>query len=330
MTDTVRLACVGLGWFGNVLAEAAVGAGARVVGGYARSETSREAFVASHGGRSFDSYEQILDAPDVDGVLLATPHSTHADQVVAAASAGKHVFVEKPFTLTVDSGERALAAARQAGIVLQVGHNQRRQPANRRLRELIDGGAMGTVTMIETHQSIPKALAWPSGYWRANHFESPLGGMASLGVHMIDTMLYLMGPIDRVFTFSRPILDDPPVDHATTLVFEFAAGPLGYLGTSFVVPRATSVVVRGTLATAVNDENGARFYMQGPQESSLQSQVVDTIDTVADEIAEFIRSIRGEARPETGGVEALRVIAVLEAAMTSKRSGRAETIREVE
>jgi predicted dehydrogenase len=278
MTDNVRLACVGLGWFGNVLADAVVAAGGEIAGG-----------------------------------------------VVAAASAGKHVFVEKPFTLTVDSGTRAIVAARDAGIVLQVGHNQRRQPANRRLKELIDTGAMGTVTMIETHQSIPKALAWPPGYWRANHVESPLGGMASLGVHMIDTMLYLMGPIERVFTFSRGILEDPPVDHATTLVFEFASGPLGYLGTSFVVPRATSVVVRGTLATAVNDENGARFYLQGPQDSSMHAE---DVDTVADEIDEFVRSIRGETQPETGGVEALRVVTVLEAAMASQRSGRAESIEE--
>ena len=91
-----------------------------------------------------------------------------------------------------------------------------------------------------------------------------MGGMTSLGVHMIDTMTYLLGPIERGSAFSKTTLDSPPIDHATSIVFEFAAGPLGYLGSSFVVPRATSVAVRGTGGMAVNDDDGTRFYVQNP------------------------------------------------------------------
>lgn len=324
MSEKVRLASVGLGRWGDVLAEGAVAAGAEIVGGFARTLESREAFAEKQGCRTFESFERILQAPDVDGVLLATPHSTHADQIVAAAAAGKHVFVEKPLTLTVASGKRAVSAAEGAGIVLQVGHNRRRQPANRRLKELIDTGRLGTVTMIETQQSVPNALAFKSDYWRANRTESPLGGMASLGVHMIDTMTYLLGPIGRVFAFSKEILETPPIDHATSIIFEFASGPLGYLGSSFVVPRTTSVVVRGTRGMAANDENGTRFYVQSPQESAPSEQPIDVIDTIADELGEFIRAIRGEVTPETGGAEGLEVVAVLEAAVASSESGRAE------
>jgi hypothetical protein len=68
--------------------------------------------------------------------MIATPHSTHADLVVAAAEAGKHIFVDKPFTLSVAEAKRASAAADRAGVVLQVGHNRRRQPATRRLKQL--------------------------------------------------------------------------------------------------------------------------------------------------------------------------------------------------
>ncbi|MGI9584690.1 MAG: Gfo/Idh/MocA family protein [Acidimicrobiia bacterium] len=328
MAQDVRLACVGLGWFGNVLAAAATASGAEIAGGFARSEQSRNDFVAKHGGRAYSSYDEILQDPAVDGVLLATPHSAHADQIVAAAEANKHVFVEKPFALNVESAKRALAASVTAGTVLQVGHNQRRQPANRRLKQLIDSGDLGTVTMIETHQSIPKALAFEPDYWRANHDESPLGGMTSLGVHMIDTMMYLLGPIDRVFTFSREILDAPFIDHATTIVFEFESGPLGYLGTSFVVPRANSVAVRGTAGTAINDENGAKFYLQSPDDTALRPEPIDVLDTVADEITEYVAAVRGDAVPETGGAEGLRVITVLEAAAASRNSGGAEYIKD--
>ena len=277
-------------------------------------------------GRAFESYQQVLEAPDVDGVLLATPHTTHVDQIVAAAAAGKHVFVEKPLALSVSSAKRAVSAADRAGIVLQVGHNKRRQPANQRLKELIETGQLGTVTMIETHQSIPKALGFEPGYWRANRTESPMGGMTSLGVHMIDTMTYLLGPIERVSAFSKTTLDSPPIDHATSIVFEFAAGPLGYLGSSFVVPRATSVAVRGTGGMAVNDDDGTRFYVQNPQDPMRSEQPIETIDTVADELGEFVRAIRGEGTPETGGAEGLEVVGVLEAAIASNESGCAEAV----
>ncbi len=326
--NQIRLASVGLGWWGSVLADGAKAAGAEIVGGFARRNESRSTFQSTHGGRQFESYEEVLHASDVDGILLATPHTAHADQIVAAANAGKHVFVEKPFALSVDSAKRALASSEEAGTVLQVGHNKRRQPANRRLKSMIDNGDLGTVTMIETHQSVPKALGFEAGYWRANDTESPLGGMTSLGVHMIDTMTYLLGPIDRVFAFSKRILDSPPIDHATTLVFEFASGPLGYLGTSFVVPRTTSVTVRGTGGTAVNDLDGARFYTQGPGEPAPTEQSVEVIDTVADQLVEFVLSIKGESSPQTGGHEGVEVIAVLEAAMASHRSGLPQPVAE--
>jgi predicted dehydrogenase len=138
---------------------------------------------------------------------------------------------------------------------------------------------------------------------------------------MIDTMTYLLGPIKSVFAFSKGILDTPPIDHATSIVFEFDSGPLGYLGTSFVVPRSTSVAVRGTKGAAINDDDGTRFYFQTPQEQLRSEQPVEIIDTIADELSEFVLAIRGETKPETGGAEGLEVVAVLEAAMASSESG---------
>lgn len=325
-SEAVRLASVGLGWWGNVLADGAVAGGAEIAGGFARTPETRKAFVAKKGGRAYETIEEVLEDPNVDGVLLATPHTTHPDQIIAAAAAGKHVFIEKPFTLTVEAGKRAMEAAAAAGVVLQVGHNRRRQPANRRLKELIDSGELGTVTMIETHHAMPNALGFQPGYWRDDPAESPLGSMTSLGVHMLDTMTYLLGPIERVFAFSKRILEAPSIDHATSIVFEFASGPLGYHGGSFVVPKGISVAVHGTDAMAHNDEDGTRFFFQKTEDPAPNEQPVDTIDTIADELAEFVKAIRGEATPETGGAEGLEVVAVLQAAIASSESGRAEAV----
>lgn len=320
--SSVRLASVGLGWWGKILAEGARAAGAEIVGAYAPSQESRDAFTASYGGRPLESYAHVLEVDDVDGILLATPHLTHADLIRAAAEAGKHVFVEKPLTLSVASAKSSVAAAEDAGVVLQVGHDRRRQPANRKIKQMIEGGELGTVTMVETQQSTPNALGFSSDYWRANHEESPLGGMTSMGVHMVDTMTYLLGPIERVSAFSKEILDHPKIDHATTIILEFESGPLGYLGTSFVVPRTTTITLRGTEGAVTNAENGERFLWQGKDDPAPVEQPIETLDTVADELGEFVRSIRGEAIPETGGAEGTEVVAVLEAAVASSESGR--------
>jgi len=328
MSEKVRLASVGLGWWGGVLADGVeAGDNAEIVSCFARTPESRDEFAAARGIGAAGSYEDLLADDQVQGIILATAHESHADLIVAAAEAGKHVFVEKPLTLSVEAGKRAVAAAEKAGIVLQVGHNKRRSTANRRLKQLCDSGELGTVVMVETHQNAPKALNFDSTYWRANREESPLGSMTSLGVHMLDTMHYLLGPVDRVFAFSNVILDEPPIDHVTNIVLQFESGQQGSLGSSFVVPPTVNVTVRGTGGTAWSEEDGHKLYRQSPTSGLTRtSEEIEVIDTIADELTEFASAIQGGPPPETGGAEGLEVIAVLAAAIASSESGKAESV----
>lgn len=327
MTDGVGLASVGLGWWGNVLAEAAVAVGGDIVAAYARTAATRDEFASKYSCRSASSLEEVLADPEVDAILLATPNASHAEYIVAAAEAGKHVFVEKPFTLTVADGKRSIAAMESAGTVLCVGHNKRRQPANRRLKQIIDAGELGRLISIETNVTKSNAHGFKEGYWRADRTEAPLGSMTSLGVHMIDTMHYLFGPIRRVSTFTAELIEQPPIDHITTTIYEFESGPLGYLGTSFVSPDTTSVGVRGTEGAAFNEDDGERFFRQvGADAAGRSEEPIERLDTIADEMEEFLRSVKGETTPETGGAEGLEVIAVMEAMVASSESGRAREV----
>ncbi|MGI9604677.1 MAG: Gfo/Idh/MocA family protein [Acidimicrobiales bacterium] len=326
--DKVGLASVGLGWWGGVLAKgvAATDRG-EVVACFARTPESRDSFAEANDCRAMASYDDVLAADDVQGVLLATSHSSHAELIVAAAEAGKHVFVEKPFTLTVAEGKRAIEACEKAGVILQVGHNRRRQAANRRLKALIDGGDLGDVIMVETQQSMPNALKFGDQIWRNDREQSPLGGMTSLGVHMIDTMHYLLGPMRRVFAFSNRMLEAPLIDHATSVVIEFESGQQGYLGTAFVVPPTVNVVVRGTGGTAWNEEDGTKMYRQLPDTGiTREAEAIEPNDTIADQLAAFARSISSGDAPETGGAEGLEVVAAMQAMVASVESGCAESV----
>jgi predicted dehydrogenase len=318
-TTPVRLAAVGLGWWGDRLAQAATAEGMAIVSCYSPSDRRLE-FAEKYGCRAAGSWVDVLADPEVEAIVLATPHSTHADQVVEAAGAGKHVFVEKPFTLNVADAKRAIASAEAAGVVVQVGHNRRRQPGVRRLKELVDADALGTIHHVEANLSHPKGLTPRTG-WRGKPTESPAGGMTGLGVHMVDNLIYLVGRPRRLAAFSKQIAALGTLDEATTVMLEFESGPLGFVGTTTVIPDIASTAAFGTKAAAWNDLDGERFYRQDVGEKDRREESVQTLDTVRDELAEFATCVRTGKAPEVGGPEALEVVAVLEGIIESSRDG---------
>ena len=328
--ENVRLGVVGLGWFGGVLTESARATGlADVVSCFARSEAARQAFAQTHACRPAASLDAMLADPEVEGVLVVTPHSTHAKIVEEVASAGKHVFVEKPLTLTVAEARGAIDATERAGVTLQVGHNRRRQPANRRIKAMLDAGDLGTVMQLEGIHTAPGALSPDLASWRTDPAECPAGGMTALGVHEVDTFHYLAGPAARVAAFSKRLAKLTDLDEATTVMIEFESGPLAYLGTTYFAPTVVTVAAYGTDAIVWNEQDGAKLFVQRRGEAARSEEAVDTVDTTVDELAEFARCIREGTRPETGGPEGLEVAAVLEAAIESVASGRAVELSDV-
>jgi predicted dehydrogenase len=320
--EPVRLGLVGLGWWGGVLATAARdGGSAEVVACFARSAEAREAFASEHGCRAADSLEAMLDDAEVEGVLVATPHSTHAEMVEQAAAAGKHVFVEKPLALSVADARQAIEAADRSGVVLQVGHNRRRQPANRRIKEMLDAGELGTLIQLEGFHSSPGAFKPGLPAWRKDPTECPAGGMAACGVHTVDTFRYLAGPAKRVAAITKRVAGVTPLDEATSVLVEFESGPVGMIGTSYVVGPVVSLAAYGTEANAWNEQDGAKLYVQRRTEPMRTEVPVEGLDTIADQLVEFARCIREGGTPETGGPEGLEVAAVLEAIMQSSASG---------
>lgn len=316
--DTVRLASIGLGWWGSTLAAAASAVDSvELVKSFARDSDAREAFANKHDCLPAESLDEIWGSDEVDGVLIATPHTTHADLIEEAAAAGKHVFVEKPMTLDVASAKRAIDAATKAGIVLQVGHNKRRQTGNRLLREKIDDGSLGQIQNIETNISVPVAFKPDLPAWRKTREELPAGGMTPLGVHMLDTIHYLGGDVKRVYAMSRRVSNLLDVDDVTTILFELESGAGAYLATLMATPNITAVGVMGTEGAAWSEADGAHAFIQKRGEPYRTEVPVTTIDTILDEIQEFAHCIRTGDQPETGAQEGLAVMEVFEALLRS-------------
>jgi predicted dehydrogenase len=244
----IDAAIVGLGWWGKTLLESAEGSDViRFVAGATRTVSPEiAAYAAGKGVRLAPSYEALLADPAIDAVVLATPHSMHASQVIAAAAARKHVFCEKPFTLTKREAEEAVAAVRAAGVTLGLGYNRRFHPEMVKLRERVRSGDLGTVLHVEATMTFPNALMLTPAHWRAHRDETPCGGLTPMGVHAVDSMIDLCGEVDHVFcqSFRRVVQID--ADDTTAVLFRMKAGMSGYLGTMTATGPGFSFQVFGS------------------------------------------------------------------------------------
>jgi predicted dehydrogenase len=244
----INAAIVGLGWWGKTLVESGENSDAiRFVAGATRTVSPEtEAFAKDKRLRLAPSYEALLADPAIDAVVLATPHSMHAGQVIAAAAAKKHVFCEKPFTLTKREAEDAVAAVRKAGVTLGLGYNRRFHPEMTKLRERIRSGELGTVLHVEATMTFPNALFLKPSHWRAQRDETPCGGLTPMGVHAVDGMIDLCGAIDHVYCQSFRRVVEIDSDDTTSMLFRMKGGMSGYLGTMTATGPGFSFQVFGS------------------------------------------------------------------------------------
>src|SRR5438067_10087318 len=156
----IRAAVVGVGRWGRTLVGAVQGQSAaiRFTAGHTRTRSKAEQFCAEHGISLRNSLDELLADPAIDAIVFATPHSEHGPQVERAAAAGKHVFMEKPFTLDRASAARALDAVTRAGVVLGVAYPRRFHPSMCELKARIDDGRLGTIAHCSAEQNGPAGL----------------------------------------------------------------------------------------------------------------------------------------------------------------------------
>src|ERR1700720_2958148 len=244
----INAAIVGLGWWGRTIVESAQGSDfVRFVAGATRTVSPElKAFADTHKLRLAESFEALLKDSNVQAVVLCTPHSMHPQQTIAAAKAGKHVFCEKPFALTKSDAEAAVNATHKAGVTLGLGYNRRFHPEMTKLRERIRSGELGTILHVEATMTFPNVLFINPSHWRADKSETPGGGLMPMGVHAVDGMIDLCGPIDHVFaqSFRRAATID--ADDTTSILFRMKEGMSGYLGTMTTTGPGFSFQVFGS------------------------------------------------------------------------------------
>ena len=243
----LNTAIVGLGWWGKTLVLAAndFGAPLRFVRGVSLEPDTVRDFAAAQKFPLGSSYEEALADPAVQAVILATPHSTHRAQVEAAAAAGKHIYCEKPFALSKADAQAMLAAVERAGVQIAVGHHFRLMPSMRALAEVAASGALGTIMHAEGNYSHDWLASYPADSWRMAKNESRAGGMTGMGIHVLDCLRDLVGPMKRISALSKTRVMDVPAGDTTAALIEFENGATGVLGTTIKTPFRWRIAIYG-------------------------------------------------------------------------------------
>jgi predicted dehydrogenase len=316
----LNLAIVGLGRWGQVLVDAVQGRSDKLRFARAVSRTPEKAaaFAAQRGLALGGDLAAVLADKAIDGIVLATPHSQHAEQVAATASAGKPVFVEKPFTLDKASAEHAVAAARRAGIVLAFGHNRRFLPAMAELKRRVAAGELGELMHVEGNFSAPGGYRYGRGHWRADRAESPAGGMAGLGIHLVDAMIHLCGEMETVHAISRRRVLSVDVDDTTCALFGFRNGMSGMLATLTATAPIWRLRVMGSRGWA--EMQGESRLVGAGLEGPVTETTFPPVNAERAELEAFADAIAGGAPYPVPAGEAVHGVAVFEAVARSAAS----------
>ncbi|KAA0969577.1 Gfo/Idh/MocA family oxidoreductase [Aureimonas fodinaquatilis] len=299
----VNAAIIGLGWWGRTLVQSVQGESSDIhfiAGATGRKERAVD-FAAEQKLQLHDSLEEVLQNPDVEAVVLATPHLQHADQIIAAARAGKHVFVEKPFTMDKESAQRAVQAVEEAGVTLGLGHNRRFHPHMETLKNKVDHHEFGTLLHCEGTMTSPSGLALPKESWRVNPKQSPAGGLAGLGIHMVDSMIALLGPVESVVCQSVHRAVPSGADDTTSILLRFQSGATGVVSCMTATPPSYRFTLYGSKAMAEITSPGLDNLTFTPlaPDGTFKPELVDRsnkpgVNTLRLELEEFARASRGE------------------------------------
>ncbi|MDP6430519.1 MAG: Gfo/Idh/MocA family oxidoreductase [Rhodospirillales bacterium] len=320
----LKIVIIGTGWWGKELAKAGKGLPEiiEILGCCSLSESECAFFQAHFGGKVYDELDEVLSDPDVDAVLLATPHSLHWRQVISAADAGKQVFCEKPLALTAETASQAIEACERNSVVLAVGHNRRFSEAAREMKSLIEQGACGQIIHIDANYSGNASLHYPPDYWRAQRAENPGGAIGPMGLHMVDTLTWISGPIRRLAAICKRQAASNDLDDTTMVMFELDGGITGTLSSLFAAPGSSHLRFYGTGAILEARDNFSELRMLPADPATPETLKKFSQDlTLRAELGAFAEATAGGADYPVRPAEALRNIAVMESIVKSSDAG---------
>jgi predicted dehydrogenase len=330
---TVNAAIIGLGWWGKKMAQLVNAGGADMRFTRAVDPAPEAKTFADERGLIFsETLSDALADPEIEAVVLATPHSLHEEQITEAVSAGKHVFCEKPLALTRAGAERSVVRCHEAGLVLGMGHERRFEPPIAAILDAADNGKLGRLLQIEANFSHDKFLTLDPTNWRLKADQAPAGGMTATGIHLTDLSVRLMGPARDVRVACENLASVIPQGDTMSAHVRFVNGGSAYVSATLATPFISRFAIFGTLGwIEVRDKAHVEapdgwIVTEGWKDKPITVREVNPAEPVRDNLRAFAHAVRDIAPYPITGQEMIDNIALLEAIVRSAGSGLVETL----
>lgn len=334
--QSLRVAVIGYGWWGKtIVATLQSSPLLKVEMVIEQEEVPRLAAQALGATQDFtvsSMFEDAIANPNVEAVVLCTPHKLHAAQIAAAAKAGKHVFCEKPLCLSFADAVQAVAACKAANVQLGIGHERRFEPAIIELRRRIANGDLGTILQIEGNFSQDKFFALPPDNWRLSKELAPCGPLSATGIHLVDLAIAILGPADNVLARLNTLASNFANGDTLAVMLSFKSGATALISAILATPFDGRFTVYGSkgwieVRDRTHPENPTGWDIStvlSGKEKQTHYEAPHTI--VRANLEAFANGVRGISPYPVTTAEMLANVAALESIMKSAESGQIEQI----
>lgn len=320
----VKIAMIGLGWWGKKMTAVLQSAKPDIeIICAAEPNPAGADFAKDYGFKVYADHKAALAHPGVEAVILATPHSLHAQQIADSVAAGKHIFCEKPLALTRAGAEKAVNACAAQNLILGMGHERRFEPPVADMIAAAQSGALGRLLQIEANFSHDKFVTLAPDNWRLNPAEAPVGGMTATGIHLTDLSTLLFGPARDVRVSCETLGSDIPQGDTMSAHIRFRNGGTAYISATLATPFVSRFALFGTkgwidIRDKAHVESPAGWVVTSATTGSpISVKEIPAAEPVKDNLVSFARAIRGKETYRITGPELVNNIAILEAIISS-------------
>jgi predicted dehydrogenase len=277
--------------------------------------------------------EELAGGSDIEAVLIAAPNNEHSPLAWQVASAGKHLFIEKPIANSVAEAREMIGFCRSAGVKLCVGHNNRYYGSSATIRRLIRDREIGQPLAVECHCGASNGFYLQPGNWRRSDLACPSLALVQMGIHFIDTMRTVLGEVLSVSAHFENVMIEMPNPDLNAVILEFESGATGVMVNSYIHNDCYSIW---------HGSKGVLRYMNWPDEGKIERLddkghvdesnhwiEFEPVDSLGYELAGFRDAVREEREPEVNGEEGLKSLLPVAAAIESDKMGRRVFIDEL-
>ncbi|MFI6299162.1 Gfo/Idh/MocA family protein [Nonomuraea sp. NPDC050790] len=287
-------------------------------------ERARE-LAGRHGCAALGSSQELYARDDVDAVVICLPSGLHADAAVPALKAGKHVVVEKPIDISLAAADRIIAAERESGKSVTVISQRRFEPSFRAVKAAIDRGELGRLTSGTAEVTLWRTQEYyDSGGWRGTWAMDGGGALMNQGVHAVDLLLALLGPVESVSAYAGQLAhENIEVEDTVVAAIRFAGGALGrvFASTAAYGGASVRVSVHGDAGHAIVDNEVPTSFRVGEEDRAPEVPARLGPESHRAQLADFIAAAASGRPPEVTSADGRAALSLILAIYESARNG---------